>query len=102
MRRHINSNSTRGSLHEKPLWLLLILWLLPVAVQGQEVVTLAADDMVVLMSDGLPERFNPNDEMLEDEAAKAFIAGNALRSVQELINGLAKLGDEWGRRTSAR
>ncbi len=57
---------------------------------------LALGDVVVLLSDGLPERFNPEGEMLEDEAAKIFIAGNAHLSAQDLINGLAKLGDDWG------
>ena len=57
---------------------------------------LASGDVVVLLSDGLSECFNPQGTMLEDEAAKTFIAGNAHLTAQELINGLAKLGDEWG------
>ncbi len=57
---------------------------------------LAAGDVVVLMSDGLPERFNEQNAMLEDEAAKTFIAEHAHLSSQDLINGLVKLGDDWG------
>lgn len=57
---------------------------------------LASGDVIVLLSDGLPERFNPQGEMLEDEAAKRFIAAHAYLSAQELIHGLAKLGDDWG------
>ncbi len=53
-------------------------------------------DVVVLMSDGLPERFNKENEMLEDESAKLFIAAHAHLSAQEIINGLVKLGDDWG------
>ncbi len=62
----------------------------------QKELTLAADDVVVLMSDGLPERFNPQSEMLEDEAAKQYLAEHPQASAQELIEGLAKLGDDWG------
>lgn len=57
---------------------------------------LASGDVIVLLSDGLPERFNPQGEMLEDEAAKMFLLGNAHLTAQETINGLAKLGDDWG------
>ncbi len=62
----------------------------------QQEFTLAADDVVVLMSDGLPERFNLQNEMLEEEAAKQYLAKYAHYSAQELIEGLAKLGDDWG------
>ncbi len=62
----------------------------------QQELTLAANDVVVLMSDGLPERFNSRDEMLEEEAAKQYLAQHAQASAQEIINGLAKLGDDWG------
>jgi serine phosphatase RsbU (regulator of sigma subunit) len=57
---------------------------------------LAPDDVVVLMSDGLPERFNAQGEMLAEEAAKQYLAEHAHGSAQELIEGLAKLGDDWG------
>ncbi len=62
----------------------------------QRELTLAVDDVVVLMSDGLPERFNSRDEMLEEEAAKQYLAEHAQASAQEIINGLATLGDDWG------
>ncbi len=57
---------------------------------------LAAGDVIVLLSDGLSERFNEAGAMLEDETAQAFITAHAHCSAQDLINGLAKLGDEWG------
>ncbi len=62
----------------------------------QQELTIAENDVVVLMSDGLPERFNPNGEMLEEQAAKQYLAQHAQASAQELIEGLAKLGDDWG------
>jgi serine phosphatase RsbU (regulator of sigma subunit) len=62
----------------------------------QHELTLAVNDVVVLMSDGLPERFNPQGEMLEEEAAKQYLAEHAFASAQELIEGMAKLGDDWG------
>ena len=62
----------------------------------QQELTLAANDVVVLMSDGLPERFNLQNEMLEEEAAKQYLVAHAQASAQEIIEGLARLGDEWG------
>ncbi|MBL8205267.1 MAG: SpoIIE family protein phosphatase [Blastocatellia bacterium] len=57
---------------------------------------LASGDVVVLLSDGLPERFNPAGAMLEDETAKQWLTEHAHLPAQALIEGLAKLGDEWG------
>ncbi len=62
----------------------------------QQELTLAANDVVVLMSDGLPERFNLQNEMLEEEAAKQYLVAHAQACAQEIIEGLARLGDEWG------
>ena len=57
---------------------------------------LNSGDVIVLMSDGLPERFNAQNEMLEDESAKKFVTENTQLSAQEIITGLVRLGDEWG------
>ncbi len=65
-------------------------------VYQQKELVLAVDDVVVLMSDGLPERFNPQNEMLEEEAAKQYLVNHAQSSAQKIIEGLAKLGDDWG------
>ncbi len=62
----------------------------------QSELTLAENDVVVLMSDGLPERFNSQNEMLEEEAAKEYLVKHAQCTSQEIIEGLAKLGDDWG------
>ncbi len=62
----------------------------------QKELTLAVNDVVVLMSDGLPERFNPHGEMLEEQATKQCLAQHAQASAQKIIEGLAKLGDDWG------
>jgi serine phosphatase RsbU (regulator of sigma subunit) len=62
----------------------------------QQEFAVTSGDVIVLMSDGLPERFNNLNEMLEDESAKKFITEYAHLSAQEIINGLVKLGDDWG------
>ncbi len=62
----------------------------------QQEFAVSSGDIIVLMSDGLPERFNSLNEMLEDESAQKFITENAQLSAQEIINGLVKLGDDWG------
>src|SRR5438128_421304 len=52
-------------MHVKPYWLLLILWSLPAAVQGQEVVTLTADSLQNGKSvelDKLNWKYQPGDD----------------------------------------
>ncbi len=61
----------------------------------QRELTLATDDVVVLMSDGLPERFNPNDEMLEDERIHQALPVLANQSAAQIIAALVQLGDTW-------
>ena len=61
----------------------------------QQELTLAADDVVVLMSDGLPERFNPRDEMLDYERIFAALPALAHQSSEQIIAALLRLGDEW-------
>ena len=61
----------------------------------QQEFTLAARDVVVLMSDGLPERFNPNDEMLDAARILKALPAVAHQSAKEIIAALVQLGEEW-------
>jgi serine phosphatase RsbU (regulator of sigma subunit) len=61
----------------------------------QRELTLAANDVVVLMSDGLPERFNRRDEMLDYERIFKALPALAHQSAEEIIEHLTALGDEW-------
>ena len=61
----------------------------------QQELTLAVDDVVVLMSDGLPERFNVRDEMLDYERIQQTLPVCATQSAEQIINELVRLGDEW-------
>ena len=61
----------------------------------QQELTLAVDDVVVLMSDGLPERFNAQDEMLDYENIRQALPDCAGKSPQEIIAMLVRLGEEW-------
>lgn len=61
----------------------------------QQELTLAAGDVVVLMSDGLPERFNPRDEMLEFARIHQTLSAVAHQSTEEIIAALIRLGEEW-------
>ena len=56
---------------------------------------IAADDVVVLMSDGFPEMFNPSDEILGFEKAAEILPQIAMNSPQEIINHLVKVGEDW-------
>ncbi|MFN7944135.1 MAG: SpoIIE family protein phosphatase [Blastocatellia bacterium] len=61
----------------------------------QQEVALAENDVVVLLSDGLPERFNPHGAMLEDERIHQALPALGGQSAEEIIAGLVRLGDEW-------
>ena len=61
----------------------------------QRELTLEANDVVVLMSDGLPERFNPISEMLEDARIHESLPAFADQSSAEIIAALVRLGEEW-------
>ncbi|HZS05211.1 MAG TPA: SpoIIE family protein phosphatase [Blastocatellia bacterium] len=62
----------------------------------QQEVSLADGDIVLVMSDGFPERFNHAREMLDDAPAREVLAAAAHQSPQEIINRLVRVGDEWG------
>ncbi len=61
----------------------------------QRELTLAVNDVVVLMSDGLPERFNPRDEMLDYDRIFKMLPTIAQQSAEEIIARLTAMGDEW-------
>lgn len=61
----------------------------------QEELELAAGDTIVVMSDGLPEMFNPDGEILDYPAAKDIFAEAAARSPHEIIAHLTKAGETW-------
>jgi serine phosphatase RsbU (regulator of sigma subunit) len=58
-------------------------------------ITLASGDCVVLMSDGFPEMFNPENEMLGFEKAAEVLPDIAGLSSQEIINHLVSVGENW-------
>jgi serine phosphatase RsbU (regulator of sigma subunit) len=62
----------------------------------EQTITLSAGDIVLLMSDGLPERFDAEDEMLGYDSAKALLTASATAHPRQIIEQLVQLGDEWG------
>jgi serine phosphatase RsbU (regulator of sigma subunit) len=56
---------------------------------------LAPDDVVVLMSDGYPERFNGKNEMLGYGSAKSVLLEIAVLPPQEIIEVFVKIADKW-------
>jgi serine phosphatase RsbU (regulator of sigma subunit) len=57
--------------------------------------TLGCGDVVVLMSDGLPERFNGAGEMFDYSRTRETLAEAAARAPREIIECLAGAGDDW-------
>jgi serine phosphatase RsbU (regulator of sigma subunit) len=47
------------------------------------------------MSDGLPERFNQDDEMLDYWQVKNLLIEAAIHSPQEIIQRFVSAGDTW-------
>lgn len=56
---------------------------------------LAPGDVVVLMSDGYPERFNSKNEMLDYGSAKSVLLEIAILPPQEIIEVFLKIADNW-------
>ncbi len=61
----------------------------------QQQVPLDAGDVVVLMSDGFPERFNQEDEMLDYARVSELLAEAATDSPQEIIQRFLRAGELW-------
>src|SRR5262245_3515496 len=57
--------------------------------------SLAPGDVVVLMSDGYPERFNGKNEMLGYGSAKSVLLEIAILPPQEIIEVFVKIADKW-------
>jgi serine phosphatase RsbU (regulator of sigma subunit) len=64
----------------------------PYQVEEREILS---GDTLVLMSDGLPERFNHKDEILDYPVARKLIEEVAHQPPQAIIEHLIKGGDEW-------
>jgi sigma-B regulation protein RsbU (phosphoserine phosphatase) len=61
----------------------------------QAEITLAPHDVVLLMSDGLPERFNPDSELFEYERTKEALSAHACATPHAIAEGLLRTSDEW-------
>lgn len=62
---------------------------------SQQELALSSGDVVVLMSDGLLERFNRENEMFGEDRIKQALANLSHQSPQEIIEHLIGLGDQW-------
>lgn len=56
---------------------------------------LASGDVILLMSDGLPELFNMHDEIFDYERVKVAFAEAAALSPAEIIAHLVRAGEAW-------
>ncbi len=61
----------------------------------ERTIDLSSGDTIVLMSDGLPEMFNENEEMLGSVRIEQLLKEIGHKKPQEIINSLAELGERW-------
>ncbi len=61
----------------------------------QEECTLDPNDIILLMSDGFPERFNDDGEMIGYDKAREVLMASASLSAQDVIEQLVAVGDQW-------
>jgi hypothetical protein len=61
----------------------------------QEEFTPSSGDVVVMMSDGLPERFNKHGEMLDYEVTKRALITAAHQSPQQIFEHFINVGESW-------
>src|SRR4030095_2809487 len=61
----------------------------------QRELTISPGDVVVMLSDGLPERFNKAGEMFDYERTKCALAEAISHSPQQIIEHLANSGEIW-------
>jgi serine phosphatase RsbU (regulator of sigma subunit) len=57
--------------------------------------TIDSEDVLVLISDGLPECSNHDGEMLDYEPVLKCIESNGYKSAEGIKDSLIDLGDEW-------
>jgi sigma-B regulation protein RsbU (phosphoserine phosphatase) len=58
-------------------------------------IDLAPNDVMLLMSDGLPERFNPRDEMFDYDRTRAAFLDLAADRPQAIIEGFLQTSEAW-------
>jgi phosphoserine phosphatase RsbU/P len=61
----------------------------------QAEIRLAPNDVALLMSDGLPERFNPASELFEYERTKEALVAHASATPRAIVDGLLRASEEW-------
>ena len=52
-------------------------------------------DLIVMISDGLPELPNPNEEILDYEKVEQCLKNNSKKGAEEIKDALVNLSEEW-------
>jgi len=86
--------ATSGDLDEIAIRAIPLGSLLNYSYKQQEL-SISPGDVVVLMTDGLPERFNQKQEMLDYAPIKQTFAESASLPPREIISQLVALGERW-------
>lgn len=64
-------------------------------VYREQSLNLGSGDVVVMMSDGLPERFNPESEMFDYDRIRSVLVEVAPQTPQYIVEQLTQAGDVW-------
>ena len=65
------------------------------ATYQEESFEVSSGDVILMMSDGLPERLNPQDEYFNYDRTKAVFAEAATGTPEELCNRMLQRAEEW-------
>ena len=65
------------------------------ATYQEETFEVSSGDVILMMSDGLPERLNPQDEYFDYDRTKAVFAEAATGTPEELCDGMLQSAEEW-------
>ena len=61
----------------------------------QQEAVLFPGDVILFMSDGFPELFNENNELLDYPRVKEFFKETAEKTAEDIVNHLISAGDNW-------
>ena len=63
----------------------------------RQTISISEGDAIILMSDGFPEMFNPENEMIGFDKAARILEDVADKTPREIINRFVEIGEDWAK-----